>query len=69
MVGSYLLGDRGLYLITTQAYASMGKFTLLAIPLFIFMSMILERAGVADDLDTLMHRWMGLCRAGWPSAR
>jgi len=60
VVGSYLLwGDRGLYLITTQAYASMGKFTLLAIPLFIFMSMILERAGVADDLYTLMHRWMG----------
>ena len=60
MVGSYLLwGDRGLYLITTQAYASMGKFTLLAIPLFIFMAMILERAGVADDLYTLMHRWMG----------
>ena len=60
VVGSYLLwGDRGLYLITTQAYASMGKFTLLAIPLFIFMAMILERAGVADDLYTLMHRWMG----------
>ena len=60
VAGSYLLwGDRGLYLITTQAYASMGKFTLLAIPLFIFMSMILERAGVADDLYTLMHRWMG----------
>jgi tripartite ATP-independent transporter DctM subunit len=37
----------------------MGKFTLLAIPLFIFMAMILERAGVADDLYTLMHRWMG----------
>ncbi len=60
VVGSYLLwGDRGLYLITTQAYASMGKFTLLAIPLFIFMAMILERSGVADDLYALMHRWMG----------
>jgi tripartite ATP-independent transporter DctM subunit len=60
VVGSYLLwGDRGLYLIATQAYASMGKFTLLAIPLFIFMAMILERSGVADDLYTLMHRWMG----------
>jgi tripartite ATP-independent transporter DctM subunit len=60
VVGSYLLwGDRGLYLIATQAYASMGKFTLLAIPLFIFMAMILEKAGVADDLYTLMHRWMG----------
>lgn len=60
VIGSYLLwGDRGLFLMVAQAYASMGKFTLLAIPLFIFMAMILERAGVADDLYTLMHRWMG----------
>jgi tripartite ATP-independent transporter DctM subunit len=42
----------------------MGKFTLLAIPLFIFMAMILERAGVADDLYTMMHRWMGPVRGG-----
>src|SRR3972149_2428910 len=42
----------------------MGKFSLLAIPLFIFMAMILERAGVADDLYTLMHRWMGPLRGG-----
>ena len=65
VIGSYLLwGDRGMYLIATQAYASMGKFTLLAIPLFIFMAMILERAGVADDLYTLMHRWMGPLAGG-----
>ncbi len=65
VVGCYLLwGDRGLYLITAQAYGAMGKFTLLAIPLFIFMAMILERAGVADDLYTLMQRWMGPLRGG-----
>lgn len=65
VVGCYLLwGDRGLYLITSQAYGAMGKFTLLAIPLFIFMAMILERAGVADDLYTLMQRWMGPLRGG-----
>ncbi len=65
VVGCYLLwGDRGLYMITSQAYGVMGKFTLLAIPLFIFMAMILERAGVADDLYTLMQRWMGPLRGG-----
>jgi len=65
VIGSYLLwGDKGLYLITTQAWGAMNKFTLLAIPLFIFMSMILERAGVADDLYTLMHRWMGPLNGG-----
>jgi len=65
VIGSYILwGDKGLYLITTQAWGAMNKFTLLAIPLFIFMSMILERAGVADALYTLMHRWMGPLRGG-----
>ncbi|OHD71873.1 MAG: TRAP dicarboxylate transporter subunit DctM [Spirochaetes bacterium RBG_16_49_21] len=59
-VGCFLLwGDKGLYLVVSQAWNAMGKFTLLAIPLFIFMAMILERSGVADDLYTMMHRWMG----------
>jgi tripartite ATP-independent transporter DctM subunit len=64
-VGCYLLwGDKGLFLISSQAWGAMNKFTLLAIPLFIFMAMILERAGVADDLYTMMHRWMGPVRGG-----
>lgn len=65
VAGSYLLwGNKGLFLLASQAYGAMGKFTLLAIPLFIFMAMILERSGVADDLYTLMHRWMGPLRGG-----
>ncbi len=60
VVGCYFLwGDKGLFVVAAQAYGAMGKFTLLAIPLFVFMAMILERAGVADDLYTMMHRWMG----------
>ena len=65
VVGCYFLwGSKGLYMAAAQAYGAMGKFTLLAIPLFIFMAMILERAGVADDLYTMMHRWMGPLRGG-----
>lgn len=64
-VGCFLLwGDKGLYMISSQAWGAMNKFTLLAIPLFIFMAMILERAGVADDLYTMMHRWMGPLNGG-----
>jgi tripartite ATP-independent transporter DctM subunit len=59
-LGCFLLwGDKGLFLVVSQAWNAMNKFTLLAIPLFIFMAMILERSGVADDLYTMMHRWMG----------
>ena len=65
MVGCYFLwGSKGLYVSVAQTYGAMGKFTLLAIPLFIFMAMILERAGVADDLYNMMHRWMGPLRGG-----
>jgi len=65
VVGCYFLwGSKGLYMAAAQAYGAMGKFTLLAIPLFIFMAMILERAGVADDLYNMMHRWMGPLRGG-----
>ncbi len=65
VVGCYFLwGSKGLFVVAAQTYGAMGKFTLLAIPLFIFMAMILERAGVADDLYTMMHRWMGPLRGG-----
>ena len=65
VVGCYFLwGSKGLFVVAAQAYGAMGKFSLLAIPLFIFMAMILERAGVADDLYTMMHRWMGPLRGG-----
>ena len=65
MVGCYFLwGPKGLFVAAAQTYGAMGKFTLLAIPLFVFMAMILERAGVADDLYTMMHRWMGPVRGG-----
>ena len=65
LVGCYFLwGSKGLFVVAAQTYGAMGKFTLLAIPLFIFMAMILERAGVADDLYTMIHRWMGPVRGG-----
>ena len=65
VVGCYFLwGSKGLFVAAAQAYGAMGKFTLLAIPLFILMAMVLERAGVADDLYTMMHRWMGPLRGG-----
>ncbi len=65
VVGCYFLwGPKGLFVAAAQTYGAMGKFSLLAIPLFIFMAMILERAGVADDLYAMMHRWMGPVRGG-----
>ena len=45
-------------------YSIMRYFVLVAIPLFIFMGIVLERAGIADDLYTTIYKWMGGVRGG-----
>jgi len=40
------------------------SFLLIAIPMFIFMGVILERSGIADDLYKAFHNWMGPVKGG-----
>lgn len=51
-------------MVAAQTWGAMNKFTLVAIPLFIFMAMILERSGVANDLYEMMYLWFGPVRGG-----
>jgi TRAP-type mannitol/chloroaromatic compound transport system permease large subunit len=48
-------GPQSFYMVAAQTWGAMEKFTLVAIPLFIFMAMLLERAGVAEDLYEMMY--------------
>jgi len=57
-------GPHAFYMIVSQMWGSMNSFVLLAIPLFIFMAMILERSGVATDLYRMMHLWWAGVRGG-----
>jgi len=41
-----------------------NSFILVAVPMFILMANMLERAGIAEDLYSAMHRWMGPLRGG-----
>ncbi len=60
MIGCLILwGPTGFMIASSQGYAAMGKFTLISIPLFVLMAMLLERSGVAEDLYTMMHNWLG----------
>src|SRR5690554_924045 len=52
-------GIDSFYMVASQVWGTMESFTLVAIPLFVFMSMILERTGVASDLYKAMHLWFG----------
>lgn len=57
-------GVDSFYMVASQIWGTMGSFTLVAIPLFVFMSMVLERTGVANDLYRMMHLWWGGVRGG-----
>jgi tripartite ATP-independent transporter DctM subunit len=57
-------GPQAFYMVAAQTWGAMNKFTLVAIPLFIFMAMILERAGIANDLYDMMYLWFGPVRGG-----
>ena len=52
-------GPESFYMIAANTWGGMNSFTLVAIPLFIFMAMILERSGVANDLYEMMYLWFG----------
>jgi len=57
-------GFDSFYMVSSQIWGTMESFTLVAIPLFVFMAMILERTGVAKDLYRMMHLWCGGLRGG-----
>lgn len=62
-VMAYLVyGDGGLDLLITSTFSSMDNFLLVALPMFIFMGLVLQRSGITDDLFAMMHKLMGQ----WP---
>lgn len=63
----HLLGhfDLALFLgLAPRYFGVMVNDTLVAVPLFIFMGMVLERSGVAEDLLVTMGRLFGPLRGG-----
>jgi len=58
------MGELGLYLLATKMWETMQSPTLMAIPLFVFMAILLEKSGVANDLYDMMHQWWGGLRGG-----
>src|SRR5690606_2144786 len=57
-------GAGAFYIVASQIWGTMNSFTLIAIPLFVFMAMVLERTGVAQALYAMMHLWWGGVRGG-----
>lgn len=61
----YLVGDQFmLNIIPTRIFPLMTDYQLSAIPLFIFMASMLERAGLIDEMFDVLYKWMGGLRGG-----
>ena len=48
----------------TSTWNVMNSESMLACPMFIFMAILLEQSGVADDLYKALHHWMGGLHGG-----
>jgi len=59
-----LWGPKSLYIIPSVTTSMVFKIMLIAIPLFVFMASVLERAGIAEELYNMMHHWFGPIRGG-----
>ena len=59
-----LINPAALSLISSNAIGVMNNFVLIAIPLFVFMGMVLERSGVAEDAYEMFYKWMGGLKGG-----
>jgi len=57
-------GPKGMYLVSTNAAGLLDHYTLVAIPFFVLMASVLERAGIAEDLFDAMSVFAGNLRGG-----
>lgn len=62
--GSFFLGFDFFNLLPLRIWGIMTNFTLLAVPLFVFMGVILEKSGIAEQLLETMGRLFGRIRGG-----
>ena len=64
IVGLVVFDSDFFYLLSLRVYGTMQNFVLLAVPLFIFMGMTLEKSGIAERLLYTMSMLFGKLRGG-----
>lgn len=64
IVGLLVFDSDFFYLLSLRVYGTMQNFVLLAVPLFIFMGMTLEKSGIAERLLYTMSMLFGRLRGG-----
>ncbi len=64
LVGLFVFDSDFFYLLSLRIYGTMQNFVLLAVPLFIFMGIMLEKSGIAERLLHTMSMLFGSIRGG-----
>lgn len=64
LVGLFVFDSDFFYLLSLRVYGTMQNFVLLAVPLFIFMGIMLEKSGIAERLLHTMSMLFGNIRGG-----
>ena len=65
IVFSYVLwGPGALNILVSAAWGAMNNFVIIAVPLFIYMSYILQKTYVVEDLYDAFYKWSGGLRGG-----
>jgi tripartite ATP-independent transporter DctM subunit len=64
IIGYALYGFSVYDLIYSRVYSIVTNYTLLAVPLFIFMGGMLERSGIAERMYDALYLWLGGLRGG-----
>jgi tripartite ATP-independent transporter DctM subunit len=59
-----LFGPNVMVMLVSRIFNMMLNYTLVAVPLFIFMAAMLQQSGVAEDLFKAVHVWSGGLRGG-----
>src|SRR6185503_16575254 len=65
----YVFGNSAvLNMMPSRIFPFMTDYQLSAIPLFIFMAAVLEKAGIIEELFDVIYKWLGSLRGGLASA-
>lgn len=65
----YLFGNSSmLNMLPARVFPFMTDYQLSAVPLFIFMAAILEKAGIIEELFDVVYKWLGGLKGGLASA-
>jgi len=64
IMGYLLLGDATFEIIYTRVYSLAQNYPLLAVPLFTFMGVMLQRSGIAEGMYDALYLWLSGFRGG-----